>query len=296
MNPAMAITLLLFLFALGIALVLWIRLRRLGARQAAERERAVARAREEFSRDVHDLVGHWLWLASVKSELAYRQAGGDTRLRSELAEALQAVRHAAHAVRNASTSHRNLSFQGEVLRAEALLWGLGIDCLTHGDTTGLPPDLNAALAAVVREGVTNMLRHSAAGKCVIDLRREESRLSLTVANDGASGPGRFPHDRSRPTPPSGAPVCASSPGSPPVCASSPGSPPVCASSPGSPPVCASSPGSPPASGPWRDPRPRAGGLDNLRQRMASVGGTVSAAAGPDGWFRLVAEAPADFSE
>ncbi|MFC4056949.1 sensor histidine kinase [Planomonospora corallina] len=216
------------------------RLRRLRAQQAAERERAIARAREEFSRDVHDLVGHWLWLASVKSELAYRQARGDDRLRGELAEALRAVRHAAHAVRHASRPDRNLSLRGEVVRAEALLWSLGADCLIQVDAGGLPSDLNAALAAVVREGVTNMLRHSAVDKCVIELHRDEDRVSLTVANDGLAAPPRFPAGGPRP---------------------------------------------------GAAPHPAGSGLVNLRERMAGVGGTVEAAPGPDGWFRLIAEAP-----
>ncbi|GAA3134378.1 hypothetical protein GCM10010466_26350 [Planomonospora alba] len=240
----MAIALLLFLTALGTALFLWVRLRRLRAQQAAERARAVARAREEFSRDMHDLVGHWLWLASVKSELAYRQAGGDARLRGELAEALRAVRHAAHAVRHASRPDRGLSLRGEVVRAEALLWSLGAHCLIQVDAAGLPPDVDAALATVVREGVTNMLRHSAAAKCVIELHRAGGRLRLTVANDGLSGSARFP---------AGGPRTALPPA----------------------PV----------------PDPPGIGLANLQERMAGIGGTVEATTGPDGWFRLVAEAP-----
>ncbi|MBG0817235.1 sensor histidine kinase [Planomonospora sp. ID82291] len=247
---------------MSITVLLWLRLRRLRREQAAERDRAVARAREDFTRDMHDLVGHWLWLASIKSELAYRQARDDARLRGELAEALQAVRHAAHAVRNASRSQRTLSLHGEAVRAEALLWSLGAYCLTRVDAAGLPSDLNRALGAVVREGVTNMLRHSAVRKCVIETARHDGRLRLTVANDGAAGPGRFPAGRSRPAAPSGALAAEPAAGSPPV------------------------PGT----------RSRAGGLANLRQRMARLGGTVEAAAGPDGWFRLVVDVPVDFSE
>ncbi|GAT65897.1 integral membrane sensor signal transduction histidine kinase [Planomonospora sphaerica] len=265
-HPAVAVTALLFLASLGVTALLWARLRRLRREQAAERDRAVARAREDFTRDMHDLVGHWLWLASIKSELAYRQAHGDARLRGDLAEALQAVRHAAHAVRNASRSHRNLSLHGEAVRAEALLWSLGADCLIQVDATGLPADLNMALGAVVRESVTNMLRHSAVRKCVIETTRHDGRLRLTVANDGAAGPGRFPAGRSRSASPSG--TLAAEP----------------------------APGSTLTPGPRPDPHPQAGGLANLRQRMARLGGTVDAAAGPDGWFRLVAEAPVDFSE
>lgn len=60
----------IILILLCITVVLLLQVRRL----RTEKEQAVIQAHEEFARDVHDLVGHWLWLASVKSELAYRRA------------------------------------------------------------------------------------------------------------------------------------------------------------------------------------------------------------------------------
>ncbi|WP_184751784.1 sensor histidine kinase [Streptosporangium album] len=175
---------------LCVTVVLLLRIRRL----RAEKERAVVQAHEEFARDVHDLVGHWLWLASIKSELAYRRAAGDARLRGDLGEALQAVRHAAHAVRNVSTIHRQVSLQGESTRAQTLLAGLGADCSVRVDATGLPREVSATLGAVVREGVTNMMRHSTVRTCVIELDARGGPLRLTVTNDGA--PGRNPRPAS----------------------------------------------------------------------------------------------------
>ncbi|WP_433239852.1 sensor histidine kinase [Streptosporangium sp. CA-135522] len=175
------------MFLLSVTVVLAVRIRRL----RAEQERAVTQAHEELARDMHDLVGHWLWLASIKSELAYRQAAGDARLRGDLGEALQAVRHAAHAVRNVSKVHRHLSLQGESMRAQALLASFGAECTVRVDAGGLPRDISAALGTVVREGVTNMLRHSAVKTCVIELAGHGGLLRLTVANDGASR--RAPH-------------------------------------------------------------------------------------------------------
>ncbi|GAA3089258.1 sensor histidine kinase [Streptosporangium carneum] len=172
----------ILLVSLGVTAALALRIRRL----RAERDRAVTLAQEELARDVHDIVGHWLWLASIKSELAYRRAAGDARLRGELGEALQAVRHAAHAVRHVSKGNRQLSFQGESTRAEALLASFGIDCTVRVECSRLPRNVSAALGTVIREGVTNMLRHSAVSRCVIELTEQEGLLRLAVANDGAS--------------------------------------------------------------------------------------------------------------
>lgn len=101
----------IFLISLGVTIGLTLRIRRLHA----EKDRAVTLAQEQqeqLARDVHDLVGHWLWLASIKGELAYRHAEGDARLRGDLSEILQAVQHAAHAARNVSKAYQQLSLQG----------------------------------------------------------------------------------------------------------------------------------------------------------------------------------------
>ncbi|MEU0520791.1 histidine kinase [Streptosporangium sp. NPDC006007] len=179
-------TALVSLISLSVTVALALRIRRL----RAERDRAVTRAREDLARDVHDLVGHWLWLASLKSELAYRRTAGDSRLHGELGEVLQAVRHAAHAVRQASKGDRRPSLGDESARARALLTGFGAECSISAASAGLPEEVSAVLGTVVREGVTNMLRHSTVGRCVIELTEDGDRLRLTVANDGAPGPER----------------------------------------------------------------------------------------------------------
>lgn len=169
------------LASLGVTLVLLLRLKRL----RAERERALTRAYEGFARDMHDIVGHWLWLASIKGELAHRRANGDARLREDLEEVLQAVRQAAHAVRNVSEARHRLSFSGEAARARTLMEGFGAYCSVRVDVDELPEVVSATLGAVVREGVTNMLRHSQVKRCAIELVEHDGRLRLTVVNDGA---------------------------------------------------------------------------------------------------------------
>jgi signal transduction histidine kinase len=176
----------IFLISLGTTFVLALRIRRL----RAEKDSAVALAQEQqeqFARDLHDLVGHWLWLASIKSELAYRHAADDARLRGDLDEILQAVRQAAHAVRNVSQAYLQLSLSGETTRARTLLSSFGAYCSVRLDVADLPREVSATLGTVVRESVTNMLRHSKVTRCAIELTEHSGRLRLTVANDGTSG-------------------------------------------------------------------------------------------------------------
>ncbi|GAA2864248.1 hypothetical protein GCM10010517_23430 [Streptosporangium fragile] len=171
----------ILLVSLGVTFALAIRIRHL----RVERERAATRAREGLARDLHDIVGHWLWLASVKGELARRRAAGDARLRGELEEVLQAVRQAAQAVRDVSATYRELSLPAEAARARSVLEGFGAYCSVRMDATEPPDEVSAALGTVVREGLTNMLRHSKVTRCAIELVEAGGGLRLTVVNDGA---------------------------------------------------------------------------------------------------------------
>ncbi|MBB2911553.1 two-component system sensor histidine kinase DesK [Streptosporangium becharense] len=181
MNVVGAVAAGTLLLSLSTTLVLAVRVRRL----RAERERVVAGVREGFARDMHDIVGHWLWLASVKGELARRHADGDARLHGELEEVLQAVRQATRAVRNVSAAYRGLSLPAEAERARVLLRGFGAYCSVRMEVADLPGEVSAALGTVVREGITNVLRHSRATRCAIELVECGGGLRLTVVNDGA---------------------------------------------------------------------------------------------------------------
>ena len=61
----------------------------------------------------------------------------------------------------------------------------GIDCRLTGEAVALPADVQSALAWVVREATTNVLRHGDARRCAVGLRVTEGHVVLTVENDGA---------------------------------------------------------------------------------------------------------------
>jgi two-component system sensor histidine kinase DesK len=51
----------------------------------------------------------------------------------------------------------------------------------------LAPGQEAILALALREAVTNVVRHSAASHCAIDLRRVDGAIRMTVTDDGRGG-------------------------------------------------------------------------------------------------------------
>ncbi|MET8908032.1 histidine kinase [Micromonospora sp. NPDC004551] len=161
--------------------------------QAARARLAAAEERLRFARDVHDLLGHDLTVIALKAELAERLAPVDAdRAGREAAEvrrlagsALARVRDAVHGYRAVDLAEQ-LAAVGEVLRSS------GVRCTVVPPDGELPAPAAADLAAVLREAGTNVLRHSRADWCRIELTREDGLVTMTVRNDGAGGAGPDP--------------------------------------------------------------------------------------------------------
>jgi two-component system sensor histidine kinase DesK len=146
---------------------------------------AVADERTRFARDLHDLLGHTLSVVRIKSELAARIA--DSRpdvAKHEMIEIEQISRAALAEVRQAVAGYRRPELAGELVRAATTLDGLGIEATVHADDVRVAPDIDEALAWVVREATTNVVRHSNADRCTIRLAREDRQVVLEVTDNG----------------------------------------------------------------------------------------------------------------
>ncbi|WP_143086926.1 sensor histidine kinase [Lentzea flaviverrucosa] len=146
---------------------------------------AVTRERLRFARDLHDLLGYSLSAITLKSELTHRLASIDSgRARRELAEVAEISRQALADVRSVALSYRELSFDEETVSAQALLSAADIEVTVRIDAHELPGDVQVTLATVLREGVTNLLRHSKAEHCEITLSSSPDLVALDITNDG----------------------------------------------------------------------------------------------------------------
>lgn len=151
--------------------------------------RAVVEERERFSRDLHDLLGHTLSVMVVKAQAVRRLAERDPRAAATHAEDIEQVgRTALLEVRQAVDATRTASLADELAAAERALEAAGIRPEIRVEDTGTAPAAEQALAWVVREAVTNVLRHSGAGLCRIAVRRTGRHVTLTVTDDGVGGP------------------------------------------------------------------------------------------------------------
>ncbi len=144
--------------------------------------------RNRFARDLHDILGHSLTVITVKAELANRLIDVDAeRARAELADLERLSRDALADVRRAVDGYRELTLPGELARAGMALSAAEITADLPNTTDGIPSDRRELFAWAVREGITNVIRHSGAQRCTVVLGEHE----VEVRDDGrgADSPG-----------------------------------------------------------------------------------------------------------
>ena len=183
--------------ALGIGLLmvlmrdLRVRNEELSAARAELAQVAVAQERERFARDLHDLLGHTLSVITLKAELAGRLLPGQpAQAATEVREIEQVARGALSEVRDAVSGYRQPTLERELAGARMALSAAGIDAEIRRSEGTLGPDVEAALAWAVREGATNVIRHSGASRCTIDVVAGLSEASVEVTDNGTSSHGQ----------------------------------------------------------------------------------------------------------
>jgi two-component system sensor histidine kinase DesK len=147
---------------------------------------AVAEERGRVARDMHDILGHSLTAIAVKSELAGMLIDADDaqKARDETAAVEQLARAALADVRTTVAGYRGTSVAAELANARSVLTSAGIEAEFPATVEALPADDRELAGWLVREGVTNVLRHSNARACRIVVEADR----VEVADDGR-GPG-----------------------------------------------------------------------------------------------------------
>jgi two-component system sensor histidine kinase DesK len=151
---------------------------------------AVDAERLRFARDMHDLLGHTLSVMVVKAQVVRRLAGRDPEAATAQAADIEEIgRHALTEVRQAITGYRGRGLAPELAAAEAALTGAGFTVAVRQGGAELPSEVDALLGWVVREGVTNVIKHSGGHQCEIDVHHTDGEASVEIADDGAGAGG-----------------------------------------------------------------------------------------------------------
>ncbi|MEH0546664.1 histidine kinase [Streptomyces sp. B21-105] len=155
--------------------------------------------RLRLARDLHDLLGHSLSLITLKSELAGRMLPDHPdKAARQVADIEQVSRQALVDVREAVTGYRRPRLTAELAGAQVALTAAGVIAAlpAEPDLEGVPEDSEAALAWALREAITNVVRHSGAARCTVDVVRRQTLdgpvLELSVEDDGSGGSGKGP--------------------------------------------------------------------------------------------------------
>jgi two-component system, NarL family, sensor histidine kinase DesK len=141
--------------------------------------------RERIARDLHDVLGHTLSLITLKSELARKLVDRDPeRAKLEMQDVENTSRAALADVREAIRGYRGDGFFAELSRARAALETAGVTLQCSTVPLELSPAQESVLALVLREAVTNVVRHAEAQRCEVRLLKKDSLCRLEIADDG----------------------------------------------------------------------------------------------------------------
>ncbi|HTU87767.1 MAG TPA: histidine kinase [Solirubrobacteraceae bacterium] len=148
---------------------------------------AVSQERERFARDLHDLLGQSLSVITLKAELAGRMlTDRPEHAAREIAELEDVARGALGEVREAVSGYRQPTLEGELAGARMALSAAGIEADVQEARVPLDPSVEAVLAWAVREGATNVIRHSHARHCKLRVTASLTDSGVEVIDDGAA--------------------------------------------------------------------------------------------------------------
>ena len=179
------------LLVYGLTRLAWLAVRLENLRGELARK-AVAGERLRVARDTHDLLGLGLSAIAMKADLIGKLIGrDDARAGKEMAELARVCAAARADVRLVAGEARDLPIDAEFAAARDVLESAGIDVRAR-ISADPSPEAAAVLVPVVREAVTNILKHSSASYCVLELTADAGLLRLLISNDGSDEADRAP--------------------------------------------------------------------------------------------------------
>jgi two-component system sensor histidine kinase DesK len=141
--------------------------------------------RERIARDLHDLLGHTLSVIALKSELANKLLEKNpSKAREEMQDVERISRQALSEVRTAVTGYRSKGLTAEVAQAKLALESAGVSFTYQNTVTHLSSLQESTLSLVIREAVTNIIRHAKATRSTVSLSEDDTDIKLEIADNG----------------------------------------------------------------------------------------------------------------
>jgi len=144
--------------------------------------------RERIARDLHDVLGHTLTLIIVKSTLAGKLLEKyPEKAKSEVADIEKVSREAMAEIRNTLRGYGVYKLTEEVQRAKSALESAGVRVLADAAEISMSPAQESVAALIMREAVTNVVRHAHAHTCQLRIGRNNGNCVLEIQDDGRGG-------------------------------------------------------------------------------------------------------------
>jgi signal transduction histidine kinase len=166
--------------------------------ERAERDRrAAADERSRIARDLHDIVAHHVSVITLQAGTARLLAESGRPPEAALLagietagrEAMTELREALGVIRHAPDGASPLPGLAQLPQLADRFAASGLDVVVTGTAGSLPGPADLAAYRIVQEGLTNVLRHSAARTARVVLDRDRDRAGIRVRDDGPARAG-----------------------------------------------------------------------------------------------------------
>lgn len=157
-------------------------------------ELAIVNERHRIARDLHDTLGQKLSMVGLKSELALKLIDKNpAKAKEELVDIQNTSRHALKEVREMISNMKHVSLKDELQVVENILnmTGINSEINMNVDVEDIPVLIENILSMCLRESVNNVVKHSKASNCCIDLTETKGDILLKVSDDGKTDDMNF---------------------------------------------------------------------------------------------------------
>lgn len=151
------------------------------------REMVKREERMRIARDLHDTMGHTLSLITLKSQLVERLVvKNPERAQAEAREIQRTSRAALRQVRELVSEMRAVSVAEELAEAAEMLRSAEIALEVEGDAAlpGVSDLTQSILSLCIKEGITNIVKHSRADQCRISIVMTPGEVQITLEDNG----------------------------------------------------------------------------------------------------------------
>ena len=150
---------------------------------------AASAERERISRDLHDLLGHSLSVITLKSALASKMIDKNKpleQINQEIKAVEQLSRETLALVRGAVNGYNHATIATELLQAKVATDAADIELVTAIESLSLAQETESQLALIIREAVTNVVRHAETAKVWVELKQHNQLITLSISDQGTT--------------------------------------------------------------------------------------------------------------